>query len=126
VIEKPVVKQIQSTLVNMMIILVGCPLAGVGLSFLNGELTKWSDIPRALDHGFFIAVCMTFAWLGMASPLASRLKTLINSIHSEDAQGVGTTSVSVSHEAVPGIKTTTTIEPKSDKVIVKEEPELEA
>ncbi len=100
------IPQIKSALLNCLIILIGAPLASLALTWMNGELTGWADIPKALDHAAFIGVMMTIAWLGMKSPLAERAKTLISSLHT-DSQG-GTTKAEAEIDALSGatIKTT--------------------
>lgn len=113
--------QIKSTVANILIILIGAPIAGIGLSWMNNELTGWSDVPKALDHGLFIGFCMSCAWLGMASPVSGRFRALISSIRTAD--GKQEMKVALSDEPPrPETTRTTTIDPKTQKVTIKEEP----
>jgi hypothetical protein len=117
---KPALKQIESTAWNIVIIILGAPAAGIGLSFLNGELKQWSDLPKALDHGLFIGVMMAFAWLGMASPLAGRVRTLLGSIRTS-ADG---STLEQRVELPANSSATATINPTTQQITVKEEPKL--
>lgn len=115
----PFIKQIESTVTNMVIILICAPAAGIGLSYLNGELHTFSDLPKALDHGLFVGVMMAIAWLGMASPFAGRFRTLVASVQTPD----GKSMVQVSEtQPTPGTSTTTTMDPKAGTVTIKETP----
>lgn len=113
---KPVFKQIESTFWNMVIIMIGAPAAGIGLSFLNGEIHGWADLPKALDHGAFVGVMMAFAWLGMASPFSKKLRALLSSVRvSSDG------STLEQRVEIPADSTATaTINPATQKITVTE------
>lgn len=110
---------IKNTLTNIMIIILIAPSLGVGMAWLNGELHMWEDIGKALYHGFFLAVCMAFAWVGMASPWAKQLRTLISSIRTEDGQATTETKVLLS--ADPQKLATASVD-ATGKIRVEEKP----
>jgi uncharacterized membrane protein YfcA len=108
--------QIKSVLINCLVILIGAPLGSLALTWMNGELNGWADIPRYLDHAMFIGFMMTVAWLGMRSPLAARAQTLISSLHT-DAQGASTKT-----EAEIDSLSGATIKATDKGIVVKQEP----
>lgn len=109
-------KQVESTLINCLIILVGAPLGSIALTWMNGELNGWADLPRCLDHAMFIGFMMTVAWLAMKSPLGLRARTLISSLHT-DEQG-GTTKAEAEIDALSAA----TIKADGQGIVVKQKP----
>lgn len=114
------IPQIQSAVKNVVLILTIAPAASVGLAFFNGDLRDWLALGKALEHGFFGAVCMGLGWIGMASPWAHQFRTMITSLRAEDGQEM---KVALSTPAVEtGGTSTVTMDPVTAKVTIKEEP----
>lgn len=111
-------QQIRSTFANVMIIIVLGPCAGIGLSYLNGELRTWTDFPKALDHGLFMSVMLAIGWLGMASPFSGRLRTLMSSIRTGN-DGT-TTEQKVSIVPEPGKTTRASLDPNTQRIEIVE------
>jgi len=64
---------------------------------------------------------MTFAWIAMASPIGVRFRTLISSIRSNDEGLKEELNVQVAESSDPQRTVTATVDPKTQKITVKEE-----
>lgn len=113
---KPVFKQVESTVSNMLLIFIVAPTAGIGLSFMNGEIRSWHDLPKAIDHGLFAGFMLAVGWLGMASPYSARVRTLLSSIRTSDG------SLEQRVELPANSSATATINPVTQQITVKEAP----
>jgi len=71
------VKQILSPYKSALVILLMAPLGAVLMGWFEGKVRTWSDLPAILDHGCFLAVMMTIAWLFFRSPLAKQYTALV-------------------------------------------------
>ncbi len=69
--------QIKSTVVNLLIILIGGPLLGAYFAYQTGELHDWAQLPNALSHGGFASFMLAIGWLCMRSPWSGRIMELL-------------------------------------------------
>ncbi len=120
--QDKVLPQIKSTAANVIIILVIGPMAGCSLSYFNGELHTWTDIPKAIDHAMFASLLLAFGWIAMASPLGKRFQTLISAIRSTPSGEQQEMRVALDQPADHSKTTTATIDPNTQVVTIKETP----
>lgn len=78
--------QIKNTIINLLIILIGGPFAGLYFSWQTGELMGWAQVPNALTHGIFGSSMLAIGWLLMKSPYSSRIMELLGT-KTNSAQG---------------------------------------
>ncbi len=72
------IPQIKITLLNLLIILIGGPLAGAYFAYQAGELHDWAQLPGALLHGGFASFMLAIGWLLMRSPYSGRIMELLS------------------------------------------------
>lgn len=75
--KKTIVSQISSTFGGVVAIIVGCPLAGIALTSMNGELHSIADIPKILEHGLPSSIGLACGWIFFKSPFAPVLQGTI-------------------------------------------------
>lgn len=88
------IPQIKSTLLNMLIILIGGPLLGAYFAWQSGELHGWSQFPDALTHGSFASAMLAIGWLLMKSPFSGRIMELLTTKETPDG-AVATTTLKI-------------------------------
>lgn len=81
------IPQIRNTLVNVLIILIGGPLAGAYFAWQTGELTRWNQFWPAVEHGGLASTMMAIGWLLMRSPYAGRITELLQQRKTTDPSG---------------------------------------
>lgn len=72
------IPQIRSVAINLLVILVGVPIATAYLQFIAGTLHNWTQFahsiwPDGVFHSFWVAI----GWLFLKSPFASKLTELV-------------------------------------------------
>ncbi len=108
-----VISQIQSTLGGIVAIIIGCPLAGIALTSMNGELHSLHDIPKIIEHGLPSSIGLAAGWIFFKSPFAPALQGTLVAAKSAskevttDLEGTVTTKESSSETKV------TTVAPPS-------------
>lgn len=106
--------QVKSTVINLLIILIGAPLLGSYMSYLGGEIHGFADWWIAVKHGGFGAFMMAIGWLFLKSPASERIMEILRSTTrpdgtqtvsslklSEPAEPTRTASVAVKKEGDP-------------------------
>jgi hypothetical protein len=73
-----VIPQVRSVLINILIILIGGPLAGAYFAWQTGELTSWSQFWPVIQHGSLASAMLAVGWLLMKSPYSARITELLN------------------------------------------------
>ncbi len=73
-------------------IFVVVPCAVIGLQATTGEIHGWVDLGKAFDHGLVGGALTAIGWLGMRSPLAQRVHTLLGTEQVTKADGSTTTT----------------------------------
>lgn len=71
------IPQIRSAAVNILIIMIGGPLAGAYFAWQTGELTSWTQFWPAIEHGGLASTMMAIGWLLMRSPFAGKITELL-------------------------------------------------
>lgn len=104
--KKMVIDQVVGTFWGIVAILVGCPIAGVALTSMNGELHSLSDIPKIVEHGLPASIGLACGWIFFKSPFAPALQgTIIAAKSAEetttDLSGAITTKKSSMEISVP-------------------------
>src|SRR5271166_4599720 len=95
-----VIPQIRNTLINLLLILIGGPLAGAYFAWQTGEIPDWRHLWAILQHGALASAMMAIGWLLMRSPYAGKFTELLST--TTTAQGAtSTTSVKISEPAPP-------------------------
>lgn len=114
-------QQVQGVGKNLLMIAIISPCSALGLSLMNGELRSWADLPKAVNHAVFLALMLAIGWLGMASPYAARVRTLLSSIRTGDGE---TLEQKIEMPpAEPGKTVTATVDPVTQTITVKEQGE---
>jgi hypothetical protein len=75
--KKTVIDQITGTFWGIVAIIVGCPIAGIALTSMNGELHSLADIPKIIMHGLPASVGLACGWIFFKSPFAPALQGTI-------------------------------------------------
>lgn len=84
--KKRVVEQISGTFWGIVAILVGCPIAGIALTSMNGELHSIADIPKILEHGLPSSIGLACGWIFFKSPFAPALQGTLTAAKSAEAE----------------------------------------
>lgn len=71
------VPQIKNSVVAVLVILIGIPLAECLHLYLTGELKGWAGIPDALNHASFTGFMAAIFWIFFKSPFAGRITELL-------------------------------------------------
>jgi hypothetical protein len=74
----PLIPQIKSTALNILMILFAAPLAYVFYAYTANQIHVWADVPAILNRGVFGAVMMAIGWLLMKSPFSTRITELLS------------------------------------------------
>lgn len=121
-------KQIENTIVNVLIILAVGPIAFLGLEWVSGDFNVnsphvWQAMFSTLSRGLVISVLMACAWIGMKSPLGKRFRLLASSVHTDADGAQQEMKVALDQPMLPPEQTRTTeIDPKTQKVTITETP----
>jgi hypothetical protein len=84
------IPQIKNTVLCLLVILLGAPLAGAYFAWQTGEIHSFADLWTALQHGLFSAVMMAIGWILLKSPWAGRVTELV--LSQKSAKGAETTA----------------------------------
>lgn len=124
-IKDEIIPQIKSTAINVCIILVIGPMAGIALTYANGELHTWKDLPKAIDHALFASVMLAFGWMAMASPLSKRFRMLASAVRTMPSGDVQEMRVSLDQPSGGAQTTTATVDPDTQKITIEQAPKGE-
>ncbi len=69
--KSTIISQITGTLNGVIAIILGCPLAGIALTSMNGELHSLRDIPKIIEHGIPSSIGLACGWIFFKSPLVA-------------------------------------------------------
>ncbi len=96
------IPQIKNTILCLVVILAGAPLAGAYFAWQTGEIHSFQDLWTALQHGMFSAVMMAIGWVLLKSPWAGRVTELV--LSQKSAKGAETTATLKVTEPPPETK----------------------
>jgi hypothetical protein len=97
------IPQIRSVAINVLIILVGGPLAGAYFAWQTGELTSWSQFLSIIQHGSLASSMLAIGWLLMRSPYSARITELLSTTTAPSG-AVQTTTVKITEPTKPEAK----------------------
>lgn len=85
------VPQIKSTVLSVLVILIGAPLAGAYFSWQTGELHNFHELGNALTHGFFGAFMLSIGWVFFRSPFSGRITEVLMEARNQQGEQTKTT-----------------------------------
>ncbi len=109
--KKTVIDQVVGTFWGIVAIILGCPLAGIALTSMNGELHSLRDIPKIIEHGIPSSIGLACGWIFFKSPFAPAL------------QGTLVAAKSASREVSTDLSGTVTTKESSVEINVPVKPE---
>lgn len=110
--KKTVIEQFTGTFYGILAIIIGCPLAGIALTSMNGELHSMADIPKIIEHGLPSSIGLAAGWIFFKSPFAPAFQGTIVAARSAskeistDLEGTVTTKEASVEIKVPVAETT--------------------
>ena len=93
-----IIPQIRSVVINLLIILIGGPLAGAYFAWQTGEVPDWHHLWAILQHGGLASSMMAIGWLLMRSPYAGKITELLSTTTAPSG-AVQTTAVKITEPA---------------------------
>lgn len=95
-------KQIESVALNILLIVIVTAAGAVATAGMQGGIHNFEDLSNAVAHGLLAGALVAFGWLGMRSPFAAQVRTLLGTSTVTEPGGKTTeTTVEIQEPAGP-------------------------